>query len=68
MSADLMALIERTKQSESYTLAEIRDYISPKISAERATELTIRVHASVQDLTETERICALLCALMVELI
>jgi hypothetical protein len=62
------SLIERTKQGEKYTLAEIRDYISPQISAKRAMEVTIRVHNSVQDLSESERICALVCALMMELI
>lgn len=68
MSRDLSPLLERAKQGEKYTLAEIRDHISPQISAERAMELTIRVHTSVQDLTEPERICALVCALMMELI
>jgi len=68
MSDDLTALIERTKQGEKFTLAEIRDYVSPQISGPRAMELTIRVHNSVQDLSETERICALVCALMMELI
>ena len=53
---------------EKYTLAEIRDYISPLVSGDRAMELTVRVHNSVQDLTESERICALVCALMMELI
>jgi|HubBroStandDraft_4_1064222.scaffolds.fasta_scaffold05566_4 hypothetical protein len=68
MSKDLGPLLERAKQGEEYTLAEIRDYCSPLVSGQRALELTIRVHDSVQDLTEAERICALVCALMMELI
>ena len=67
MNVDLK-LLERAKQGEKYTLAEIRDYISPLVSGDRAMELTVRVHNSVQDLTESERICALVCALMMELI
>jgi hypothetical protein len=65
---DLTPLLERAKQGDRFTLAEIRDHVSPQISADRAMELTIRVHNSVQDLSETERICALVCALMMELI
>jgi hypothetical protein len=61
-------LLDRANQAGNFTLAEIRDYVSPHVADKRALELMKRVHNSVQDLNETERICALLCALMVELI
>lgn len=67
-SATLENLIGRAKQGGKYTLDEIRDHFGPRVSQARALELTIRVHQSVQDLNEAERVCALVCALMMELI
>lgn len=68
MSQDLKPLLDRAQQGGAFTLNELRDYASPRVSQERALELTIRVHQSIQDLTPAERICALVCALMMELV
>lgn len=68
MNANLDQLIARAKQGGDYTLNEIRDYVGPQVDASRAMEITIRVHSSIQDLNPQERICALACALMMELI
>jgi hypothetical protein len=68
MATDLTPLVNRARKGGEFTLNEIRDYIGPQVSGDRAMELTIRVHTSVQDLSEPERICALVCALMMELI
>lgn len=65
---DLQKLIDRARKGGDFTLSEIRDYVGPRVPADRAMELTIRVHTSVRDLSEPERICALVCALMMELI
>lgn len=66
MSVD--RLLERAKQGGEYTLNELRDYFGPQVPAARKMELLIRVHQSLQDLSEAERACALIGALMMELI
>lgn len=66
--ADLTKLLERAHKGGEFTLNEIRDYFGPMVPEWRRMELVIRVHQGVQDLSEAERICALLGALMMELI
>jgi len=68
MSKQIDRLVDRAEEAGYYTLNEIRDQFKDQVSSERALELTIRVHNSLKDLTEAERVCALICALMAELI
>jgi hypothetical protein len=68
MGTDLQSLLDRAKEGGEFTLNQLRDHFGPQVSQPRALELTIRVHQSIQDLSEAERICALVCALMMELI
>jgi DUF438 domain-containing protein len=65
---DLHPLLDRAHKGGDFTLNQIRDQFGPQVSQLRALELTIRIHKSVQDLSEPERVCALVCALMMELI
>ena len=65
---DLQPLLDRAHEGGRYTLNELRDYFGPQVSRARVMEITIRVHNSVKDLSEAERVCALIGALMMELI
>jgi hypothetical protein len=68
MSKDLQPLLDRTHEAGKFTLDDLRDYYGPQLSHRRIVELTMRVHLSITDLTEAERVCALVAALMMELI
>jgi hypothetical protein len=65
---EIRRLYDRAKEAGTFTLNEIRDHFSPHVSSARAIEIGHRVHDSVQDLSEAERVAALIFALMTELI
>jgi hypothetical protein len=68
MCDEFSQLMKRVDQGGKFTLDEIRDHFAAQVPHLRALELTVRVHQSVQDLSEAERVCALVCALMMELV
>lgn len=61
-------LLDRVNEGGNYTINEIRDHFSPLVPFERKMEIVKRVHDSIEDLSEEERVVALLGALMMELI
>ena len=68
MSVPRQTILDRTRQAGRFTLNEIRDLYGPQVNSTRAVELTADLHVYLANLSEAERITALVCALMMELI